>query len=447
MNSPGSMARVRVDASRTLQMIDGFGVNINSKCWDDGRLIPAMRLLHDDLGARLYRVDIFGKSDWIDEDGRLGPAALDPSHLERVYTGPTARSGWAMMRWLNERGIEPYLTCSGNAPRWMVAEDGQTLADHDRFCNMLVSLVEWAVKRENLKFTLFGPLNETDLGPPEGPRVSPEAFAQVIALLDQKLSAKGLDHIKLVVAEQGRFGTDYLKAIVALPHLASRIGVFGMHTYSDLSPQQFAEVSAVAHAFPEARLWMSEFGDLDQSGEKEWYVAWKMASRLFDLLEAGFNGAMAWDAYDNYHDHDEAWTIYGLLRTGLRVHTPKKRYHALKQIFRFVLPGWQRMESVSEAPGLRVLAFAPDARDQVSLVGMNTTGEALYLNAWLDGFDDAMVKGSVAHYRTGESENCHRIGDVPVRGPNWPFNGIDAYVPPYSIFTLTSLERAARSDR
>lgn len=404
-----------------------------------------MHLLHDDLGARLYRVDIFGKSDWIDEDGRHGLASLDPAHLERIYTGPVARSGWAMMRWLNERGIEPYLTCSGNVPRWMLGDDGKTLADHDRFCDMLVSLVEWAVRREGLKFTLFGPLNETDLGPPEGPLVSPEAFARVIAQLDAKLAAQGLDHIRLVVAEQGRFNADYLKAIIALPHLAPRVGVFGLHTYTDLSPQQFADVLAVARTFPEARIWMTEFGDLDQSGEKEWYVAWKMASRLFDLLEAGFNGALVWDAYDNYHDHDEAWTIYGLLRAGLRVYTPKKRYHAVKHIFRFVPPGWWRVEATSEATGLRVLAFANDARDQVTLVGMNTTGEALYLNAWLDGFADAVVKGRVAHYRTSESESCHRTGDVPVRGPNWPFNGIDAFVPPYSIFTLTSLEWSERS--
>lgn len=42
MNSPGSMARVRVDASRAHQTIDGFSVNINSKYWNDEKLIPTM---------------------------------------------------------------------------------------------------------------------------------------------------------------------------------------------------------------------------------------------------------------------------------------------------------------------------------------------------------------------------------------------------------------------
>jgi O-glycosyl hydrolase len=432
------MVRVRVDASRAGQTIDGFGVNINSKYWNGGKLIPTMNLLHDDLGARLYRVDIFGKSNWIDEAGDIGLKALDPSHLEKIYTGEVARNGWAMLRWLNAQGIEPYLTCSGDAPRWMLGSDGKTLADYESFCEMLVSLVDWAVKREGLKFTLFGPLNETDLGQPEGPVVSPDEFAKVVSLLDQKLTARGLDHIKLVVAEQAHFSVEYLKPVIAQPHLARRIGTFGLHTYTDLAPQQFADALAVARAFPEARVWMTEFGDLDQSGEKEWYVAWRMASRLFDLLDAGFNGALVWDAYDNYHDHDEAWTIYGILRTGLRVFTPKKRYHALKQLFRFVPPGWQRVEAVSETAGLRVLAFASPSRDQVTLAGMNATSEPIYLNAWLDGFADAVVKGNLAHFRTSEQENCHHLGNVPVRGPNWPFNGIDALVPAHSIFTLTS---------
>ncbi len=94
---------------------------------------------------------------------------------------------------------------------------------------------------------------------------------------------------------------------------------------------------------------MTEYGDLEQSGEKEWYVGWWMTSRLFDQLENGFNGALVWDAYDNYHDHDETWTIYGLLRTGLRLYTPKKRYYASKQVFRYVLPGFERLE-VSSVP-------------------------------------------------------------------------------------------------
>jgi hypothetical protein len=45
----------------------------------------------------------------------------------------------------------------------------------------------------------------------------------------------------------------------------------------------------------------------------------------------------------------------------------------------------------------------------------------------------------LAHFRTSERENCHQLERVAVRGPNWPFNGVDALVPPHAIVTLTSL--------
>ena len=81
----GNMAQVRVDATRVYQQIDGFGVNINSKYWNGGKLIPTLKLLREDLGATLYRVDIFGKSNWPDPDGSIGPAALNDDHLAKIY--------------------------------------------------------------------------------------------------------------------------------------------------------------------------------------------------------------------------------------------------------------------------------------------------------------------------------------------------------------------------
>jgi hypothetical protein len=433
------MARITVDAGRAFQTIDGFGVNINSKYWNASRLIPTLDRLRDDLGATLYRVDIFGKSNWPDPDGALGPAALEPERLAPIYRGGVARDGWAMMRYLNEHGIEPYLTVSGDLPRWMLGPDGRTLADEARLCEMLVSLVRWARREEHLSFRLFGPLNETDLGSPEGPIVPPEAYVRVLLRLDEQLSRAGLDDITLVVAEQSRFDPTYLAAIVAEPQLARRVAVFGMHCYGAITPERFAEVRAAASGFASARLWMTEYGDLDQSGEKEWYVAWMMTERLFNLLEGGFQAALVWDAYDNYHDHDEAWTIYGLLRTGLRVHTPKLRYYTAKQVFRYVQPGFQRIAVETATSGMRLLAFASPEQDQLTIVGMNDIGRPANLNIVLEGFPETLLSGSVTYYRSGEQERCHTIGRIPVRGPNWPFNGIDVLVPPDCVFTLTTV--------
>lgn len=436
MSDPGRKVNINVHADQSFQPIDGFGVNINARYWNDGKLIPTMDLLRTDLGATLYRVDIWGKSNWPDPDGTLGPAALEPDRLAAIYRGPVFRGGWEMMRYLNTHGIEPYLTCSGIVPPWMCAADGATLADVESFCDMLVSLLAWARHEEGLRFTLFGPLNETDLGPPEGPLVNPANYARVLALLDSALSAAGLGDVRFVVAEQARFDTSYMRAILAEPAAARRVGAWGLHCYGEYTPEQFREVRELAGTTP---LWMTEYGDLEQSGEREWYVAWMMTHRLFDLLEAGFRGALVWDAFDNYHDHDEAWTIYGLLRTGLRAYTPKHRYYAAKQIFRFVPPGFVRVAAVSADPGVRVLAFTDPERRRVTVAAMNAGAETAHLNIDLRGFVPELQRERVTYSRTTATERCHTIDTIPVQGGNWPFRGIAALLPPYSIGTFTTI--------
>lgn len=434
MSSAAKMVQVQVNANHAFQTLDGFGVNINSKAWQPC-LMPAMELLLDDLGATLFRVDVFGKSNWPDPAGTIGPASLDPARLGEIYLSEIAGRGWEMIRYLNNRGIEPYLTASGDVPVWMLGADGKTLANYEAFSEMITSFLDWAVHHEGLKIAHLGPLNETDIGSPEGPRVSPDEYPKVLEILDHKLSERGLS-IPLVVPEQGTFNAHYIHSIATRPALARRVGVFATHCYTDISPDQFAEVRQAASAFPDSHLWMGEYGDLDQSGEKEWYVAWVMTLRLFDCLENGYQGALVWDAYDNYHDHDEHWTIYGLLRTGLRAYTPKKRYYAAKQVFRFVKPGFQRLLTEANTSQVRLLALANPERTQVVVIGANLSSQPLSLNIWLEGFAEMCIHSRVVYYRTSETENCHRIGEIPVRGGNWPYTGIDVTIPGDSIFTL-----------
>jgi O-glycosyl hydrolase len=237
-------------------------------------------------------------------------------------------------------------------------------------------------------------------------------------------------------------GPEYVQAILADERITQRVGVWSMHCYSEIAPAQYGAIRTLtqsAHA-ANARLWMTEYGDLDQSGEKEWSVAWIMTSRLFDLIEGGFEAALVWDAIDNYHDHDQAWTIYGLLRTGLRAHTPKLRYYASKQIFRFVRPGFVRIDASSTATDLRVLAFTSPDRNDLTIVGMNSSLRPLNLNIRLAGLPSERQNGHVTYYRTTEQERCHTIGKIAMRGRNWPYDGIDVLVPPESIVTLTTLE-------
>ncbi|HEU5090467.1 MAG TPA: hypothetical protein VFT99_23595, partial [Roseiflexaceae bacterium] len=402
----------------------------------DTPLMPAMDLLVNDLRATLYRVDVFGTSDWPDPDGSLGPASLEPERLAALYNGKIARRGWAMMRYLNSHGIKPYLTCSGIVPPWMCAADANTLVDFDNFATMLVSLVDWAKNHEQLDFELFGPMNETNLGRPEGPYVEPHAYARILEILHRKLAERGLDDIRFVVAEESGVSTRYMQEILDCDAI-ERVAAWGMHTYGNPTPETYAAVRNLAGGIP---VWMTEYGDLEQTGEREWLVAWLMTGRLFDLLEGGFRAAMVWDAYDNYHDHDEHWTIYGLIRTGLRAYTPKKRYFASKQVFRYVPPGFRRIAASASSADLRVLAFANEDSSKITVVGMNDGDRTAYLNVDLKAVPAMILDERFACYRTSATESCARVADIPARGGNWPVRGIDAEIPPHTIFTLTNVD-------
>ncbi len=430
-------AIILVDRRQRFQRIDGFGVNINSKCWDGGKLAPVLDLLIDDLGAALFRVDAYGKSDWIDPSGALGRGALAQETYNQVYRGTDSQNVAGMCRHLNSRGIEPYLTLSGIVPKWMCADDGVTLADYEAFAEMAASYIEWARKEAEIKFSLLGPLNETDIGPPEGPFVSPAAYVTVAEAIIERLNERGLQDIRLVVAEQAHHDLSYVSRFLANPEVMDRVAVFGMHKYGDRRAGDVVE-TVCGSPYADRRVWMTEYGDLEQTGAREWPVAWAIFRRLMDLLEDGLNGALIWDAYDNYHDHDERWTIYGLLRYGGGVYTPKKRYFTCKHMYRFVRPGFMRVSVSCACQGVRALAFVSADGADLTVVGMNERPDDVHIAIVGDGIDNRL-SSNVDFHRTTADDDCVKVSTAYALGRNLSESGIEIVAPAQSIFTVTSV--------
>jgi O-glycosyl hydrolase len=433
---PINTASITVDCRRRRQTIDGFGVNINSKYWNGGKIEPIIEMLIDDLGATIFRQDVYGRSDWVDPSSRFNSSVLSEENLARIYASPEFIAGAGMGKYLNSRGINPYMTVSGIIPKWMCAKDGATLTDYKSFARMIGSFALWARKKAGIKYSLLGPMNETDIGPPEGPKADPKTYVKACEALVTELDRLGLKDLKLVVAEQAHYDLEYIKAFGKSRKLAGRIGAFGMHNYGGARMHD-AVALAGKGIHKKARVWMTEYGDLEQTGEREWFVAWMTFKRLLQLLEDGMNGAMNWDAFDNYHDHDESWSIYGLIRWGIRTYTPKKRFYACKHIYRYTRPGWVRV-GVESAPGLPSVAFvSPDGKN-VTVAGMNDTGKDLMLDITVTGDDGAFRKSQFDIYRTTESDSCSRIARMKPDLRNWPPYHARFIVPAESIFTVTN---------
>jgi glucuronoarabinoxylan endo-1,4-beta-xylanase len=427
---------VTVDPGKAYQVIDGFGVNINSKYWNNGALIPVLDWLIDDLGATMFRLDAYGNSNWVDPDSSRGPSVLNDKEYQRIYRSVEFGNAKAVCRYLNDKGIDPYITLSGMVPAWMCGPDGKTLERIDLFAEMAVSYLEWLRKEAQVRFSLFCPLNETDLGPPEGPVVNPQSYVNVIHAIAALLDKKGLGDIRFVVAEQGRFDTSYIEAFERDPSLRSRIEAFGLHTYFSYAPVDDVVKLIANGPYAGTKIWMTEYGDLDQTGEREFYFSRIIHDRLLHLLRNGMSAALNWDAFDNYHDHDAYWTIYGLIRTGLRTFTRKKRYYACKQVYRYVRPGYVRLEAAVSDPSVRLLAFrAPDSRELV-VTGYNDLTEDVYMRIDKGKLDPSLFAGQAQTYVTTGDLDCAPIPCTPFRPWTSGTEGVETAVPAKSMFTI-----------
>jgi O-glycosyl hydrolase len=378
-------SRIAVDPSRQFQIIDGFGVNFNGTYFRESqkRLID---LLIDDLGATLFRLDPYGQTNWETRNENADPSKSDWDYFNDRYSTPTFEASWAAGRYLNARGIEPYLTLSGAAPEWMLetsgARPGKKL-DHlrtdmyDEFAETVATLAAYARNRAHINYHLFSPVNETDCSPIEGPGVSPQEMPKLLHAIQDRLRAEGMGDLTLVVAEQCNVKNDYFGPILRDPELMKSVRVFTAHTYGneDFGPH----LERVRYtSYLQAKFWLSEYGDLkdeDRSEENEWNRFVLLGTeRVLRNLNLGMSAALWWDAYDNFHEHDQRMTYYGLLKNADHVYAPKKRYFAAKQLYRYVRPGARRVETKSTGDNLLVSAFDDQTSDTVVVVGLKRGG-------------------------------------------------------------------------
>jgi O-glycosyl hydrolase len=430
--------QVSVDASTTYQTIDGFGVNINPAQWRGGNLKDAVDILVDDLGASLFRFDCVGFANWLDPTRRNDDGKYPDDYLTSVYTNKTFRDAWETFRYLNIKGIVPFFNVSGKIDRGLAASDRpRFLEDFDGYAEMVVTMIQWAREKEKLNFTLLDPCNETDLGyrdwmPAEGPGLDTKDLLPLTHIIADKLTEYGLDNIELMVMSDSDPTIERTSVFLEDSSLHNKVTHFGFHIYGGYPGVPQALVDTIDKSvYKGSRTWMTEYGDLDLSGLVEYRVAWRSTNMLIDFINDGFNGGMVWDAFDNYHKHDEAWSQFGLLKTDTTdwSYSPKLRYYAAKQVHRFVRPGFERIETnaIPLSNGydvyedlknpfkyIKLMSFtSPDKKD-FTIVGTSVIEGDVELTFDLKGFGKSISGKKVYVYRTSETEHCHASEEIEV---------------------------------
>ena len=431
-----SGADITVDGSQRFQRIDGFGVNANPKNWSaypqPGGLGPALDLLVNDLGATLWRVDVFGNSNWEATNDNADPFTPDWNYFNNLYgTNPYFQDLWSTLARLNADGIQPILSASGVVPGWM---GGTQINNDDEFVETFATLLYYARNTKHIQFTWADPLNETDKGQPEGPLVDASEFDTILAKLRARLVSMNMSDVRLIAPETTRPNSTYDGAILADTNVAPYVAAYAGHAYTP------ADVSSLvsqikSSANPAPNFWVTEYsstlyGFLDggQQVPDEWAFTKDMENNLFSFLSTGASAALVWDAYDNYHDHAQSFTYWGLLAT-LSNYAPKKRYYGAKQVFAYVKPGSVRVQATSTQNGVTALAFVNDATGTVTIVGMNTNSGSQALTGSISNFS---APSSLTLYQTTSTLNAANGGSVAVNAGNFTVT-----VAGDSIFTLT----------
>ncbi len=451
-----------VDVNIEYQTIDGFGVNFNPDQWNEGKQKQAIDLLVDNLGANQFRFDPYGLANWLNPSYRQSDGHWPQVYLDSVYSSRAWRDAWESFRYLNSKGVIPYFNISGIVPSEWNEPGTKNLADFDAYSEMIATMLDWARNKEKLKFEFLDPFNETDFdGSREGPALPPQNRIKAITSIITKLKEHNLSDIKLIVFSDATVSNSKLEPFLGDTSFVNHIYAFSGHTYGNgdegeggwyWGNSQLGVARELISETPyrNTHVWFNEFGDLDQTGEIDFEFAWRTNRRLLLELRCGANAGQFWDACDNYHKHDTAWSTFGLLHvdTAKWEYTPKARFYALKQIFRFVKPGFIRIDISappikgydvyqqwkSELKNIKIYAFkSPDGKD-ITITGMNLVESDVKLNISVKGIQ--LENGrKVSTYITTRNKNCEKVSESTITD-----NIISTTIPERSIFTISTIK-------
>jgi glucuronoarabinoxylan endo-1,4-beta-xylanase len=449
-------SRIVVNPYHAHQYIDGFGVNFNGTYFRESQK-PLIDMLVDDLGATIFRFDPFGLSNWEAVNDDDDPNHMNWAYYNDRYSSPFFEASWGAARYLNAKGVRPFLALSGITPRWM-NDDKAADPTHEvctspadvqkkfgfegpyhlntdmygEFAEMAVSFLMYARNRAGIDFEYFSPVNETDCFPREGPRVDAEEMPALLRAIVQRMWKERLHDVKLAVVDPSD-APEFTAPILADEDVMGQVAVISRHTYGGAVEQIAPHVEQIRRSkYPNTRLWLTEYGELDggfkgSSPEHEWrVVTMNSAKRLLDALNSGAHAALHWDAFDNYHEHDQVMTYYGLVRNDNHHYSPKKRYYAAKQVYGFVRPGARRIDAESTSESLTVSGFRDGASGKLIVVGLKQGGPE-YVQV------DAGQSGTVNWelYVTSPELDCAKVDEVESR------NGVASFsLPEEAVFTL-----------
>jgi O-glycosyl hydrolase len=403
-----SGATVTVNGATTYQVIDGFGVNVNTAWWQKGAygntdtLKPAIDMLINDLGATIVRA-VIEEMDWEAANDDADPRHFNWSYFNEVFTSARFQGVWNTLRYLNQRGIRDRLVIGfmGTPPSWMGDNYAISTTMEDEFVETIAAFLYYALHTEGIRFALLSPMNETEQvlkGWYEGPNMTDAVqFGRVLTKLAVKLDAIGMNDIRFVApdAASQSFFQSLLSEMVKDPLIMSKLYCWGVHNYGKDSGGYDNFISGSASQ--NKSFWVTETCDI---------------ANLFGQLDDNARAYIYWDGFDSVYQHairhDSSWTTppndwcYWMktdvgkpliaYNSSTNSWAPRKQFYEHAQLFKYIVPGAVRIGATVNNRKLAVYAYRnPDGR--VVIVGRNTGRGAIAVNGTLSSVNASPTLG------------------------------------------------------
>jgi O-glycosyl hydrolase len=459
---PGT--NVLIDGSKRGKDIDGFGVNINTAWWYDGKysdaevVQPAIDLLVDSLGASIFRA-VIEEIDWEAENDNGDPDNYNWTFYDSIFSGIRFQGVWNTLRYLNKKGISKNLVISlmgappaggpleGPDPNrsWMgntnYSVDG---AGEDELAESIAALLYYMRYKAKIEFTLVSPMNETDVisrsksaehpdGIVEGPNI-PDAlqYIRVIKKLGKKLDALGMDDIRFVAPDAAwdGFFTDFLNNMVNDSYLMDKLACWGVHQYGD-----------------DARNYRDIVSNPSNTNSSFWVTETAGIENIFGQLDDDAGAYLYWDGFDCVYQHgrrngygsvppnDYVFWIAGEAGKPLieymaadKCWRPRKQFYQNEQLMKFIRPGAARIGVTEQDTSLAIFAFR-NTNGQLVITGRNKSGKAITIDGTLANLP---VEKTLKMIYTSSTEDFVPGNDVSLSG-----NSFRTIIPPDCVFTLT----------
>jgi O-glycosyl hydrolase len=421
---------ITVSGSQRFQTMDGFGVSINAHSWKNGELKPALDMLVDQNGSRIFRV-VMEMADWEQTNDNADPNSYNWAYYNPIYSGPDFEDVWSTIGYLRGKGIPSsniILSFMGDGPTWM-GGTSVTSAQEDEWVEQVVSAAYYGRAVRGADFGMFSPNNEPDLGRHEGISMSAPQYARVMNKVAVRLDALGLSSMRLVVPETssscGGAG-EYWQQMSAYPTLMSKVDHASLHNYSGDACNASANIKA--SAYPAKSVWMTEFSIYDQAQS---------------FLEQNATGLLVWDGYDSVYRHailnglgsapgNDAGNAPALIsyNAATGTYTPRKEFYLYTQLFKYVPGGAVRVGASSSNSAVKSLAFQDPASGRITVVGNNTSGSAQTLTITLSSL--GTIPAALQYFQTNSSSNMSQGANVAVTA-----GSASVTVPAGTVFTLT----------